>query len=407
MAEAPGIKKRTRRALYEYVREQGMATKNDIAAALNISLPTVTKYLTHFMEAGLLEPRTKLSSGSHGGRSPIAYACAANGRFAIGVDITRDRVRCIVVNLERDVLGGRRTRRAFERSESYFEFVGREVEATIIDAGIDRDRILGVGVAVPGLISETTGVVTYGRVIDNAGLSATDFRRHIPYETRLVHDSEAAGFAEFWSAQTVENAFYISLSKSVGGSVVVRNGMYRGDGEMAGEIGHMRIHDNGLRCYCGRDGCMDPYANSEVLSRHTDGSVEAFFQRLAEGDADVTEAWDHYTSDLAIAIHNIRVMFGSTIILGGDVGAHCGPHIESLRAKVDGLSFLASSSASYLIPCSYTHHPIATGAALYLVDEFRQTLGAVQRGSGRTSGVAPQWADPQEDGSLEPATSAR
>ncbi|WP_228489209.1 ROK family protein [Raineyella fluvialis] len=310
----------------------------------------------------------------------------ADGRFSVGVDITRDRVRCLVVNLERRVLVSRRTRREFERSESYVEFVGHEVAATIEESGVDRSLILGVGVAVPGLISESTGKVTYGRVIDNAGLSAADFARYIPYETRLVHDSEAAGFAEFWDRQTVDNAFYISLSKSVGGSVLIANGMYRGDGELAGEVGHMRIHDHGLRCYCGRDGCLDPYCNSGVLAQHTDGSIEDFFEGLSAGDPEAVEVWERYTSDLAIAVNNIRVMFGCTIILGGDVGAQGGSHLGDVRAKVDRLSFLEAPAETYLVPCSFTEHPIAVGAALYLVDEFRQNLDTALSLASRGSG---------------------
>ncbi|SDB96449.1 Sugar kinase of the NBD/HSP70 family, may contain an N-terminal HTH domain [Raineyella antarctica] len=376
MTGTPGIRNRTRRAVYDYVREQGFATKKDIADALGMSLPTVSKYLNHFLEAGLLEPGPKQSSGSQGGRNPITYACVADGRYAVGVDVTRDRARFLLVNLDRRVLAERRTARRFENTESYYAFVAGEVEVLIEQAGIDRSRIFGVGIAVPGLISETTGKVTYGRVIDNVGLSAADFARHLPYEIRLVHDSEAAGLAEFWSKEAGDNAVYLSLSKSVGGSVLINGGMYRGDGEIAGELGHMRIHDDGLLCYCGRHGCLDPYCNAEVLSRHTDGSVGRFFQELSAGDPELAGVWDHYTSDLAIGIHNIRVMFGCTIILGGDVGSHGRDHLADLRAKVDRLNFLASDSSTFLVPSRFTRHPIAVGAALYLVADFRQNLGA-------------------------------
>ncbi|GAA2178637.1 ROK family transcriptional regulator [Brooklawnia cerclae] len=389
-----GIRKRTRRAIYDFIRERGMATKNDIAGALGISLPTVSKYLTHFMEAGLLEQGAKLSSGSNGGRSPIAYACVADGRLAVGVDVTQDRVTCLVVNLERQVLCQRQAHRDFARSDDYFAFVGAEVETLLADAGVDRDRILGVGVAVPGLISETTGQVTYGRVIDNYGITAADFGRHLRFRTRLLHDSDAAGLAEFWPDHGVDNAFYISLSKSIGGSVLINGEIYRGDGEFAGEIGHLRIHQGGRRCYCGQNGCMDAYCNASVLARHADGSLEGFFSRLGDGDDTLSDVWDRYTSDLAQAIHNIRVLFGCTIILGGDVGAHIRDHMTPLRSKVDRLSFLASHSETFLVPCSYTTQPVATGAALYLVDEFRQDLGPGQPRAGGTSGRALRKAVP-------------
>jgi len=373
-----GIRKRTRRAIYDFIREQGVATQNEIAASLGISLPTVTKYLRHFMAAGLLVQGAKLSSGPNGGRSPITYACVADGRLAVGVDITRDRITCLIVNLEREVLALCHADRGFDRSDAYFEFVGQEVMAMIDETGVDQTRILGVGVAVPGLISETTGQVTYGRVIDNYGITAAGFARHLPFPTRLVHDSDAAGLAEFWPNQTVENAFYISLSNSIGGSVLISDEIYGGDGEFAGEIGHLRIHEDGVRCYCGQSGCVDAYCNAGVLSRQAGGSLDDFFAQLAAGDTAQAEVWDRYTSDLARAIHNVRVLFGCTIILGGDVGSRIHDHMDGLRSKVDCSSFLASHSETFLIPCTYTSQPVATGAALYLVAEFRQDLGPVQ-----------------------------
>lgn len=380
MTTTSGITKRTRRAIYDLIREHGTATQNEIAAALEISLPTVTKYLRHLIEAGLVEQGPKLSSGSNGGRSPISYACVPDGRFAVGVDITRDRITCLVTNLDRGVVTLRQAHRDFDRSDEYFEFVGREVMAMIDEAGIDKARILGVGVAVPGLINEATGQVTYGRVIDNHGITAAGFARHLPFPTRLVHDSDAAGLAEFWPRETVENAFYISLSKSVGGSVRVNDVLYRGDGEFAGEIGHLRIHEGGLRCYCGQFGCVDAYCNAGVLSQQADGSLDDFFARLSEGGPAEVDVWDRYTSDLALAIHNVRVLFGCAIILGGDVGARIHDYMDDLRSKVDGLSFLASHSETFLVPCTYTTQPVATGAALSFVDEFRQDLGPAQGG---------------------------
>lgn len=373
-----GFKKETRRAVYDYIRESGPVTKNSIAIALTLSLPTVNKYIAHFIEAGLVAPGKKVPAGSQGGRSPISYRCLPDGRFAVGVDVTHDSVTCLIVNLERQVVHRHTAARVFERSEHYFAWVGSVVADAVSEAGIDPARILGVGVAVPGLISETTESVTYGRVLNNEGVSVSDFSAHLPYRTRLVHDSDAAGLAEFWPDDAYGSAFYVSLSRSVGGSILINGEIFRGDGEFAGEIGHVRIHTDGELCYCGQRGCMDAYCNAGVLARNADGTLEGFFARLATGDPELERVWDRYTDNLARSIHNIRVLFGCSVILGGDVGAHIGPQMPGLHAKVDRLSFLASNSTTFLYPCNYQDNPVATGAALYLVDEFRQELGPPQ-----------------------------
>lgn len=370
-----GIRRQTRRQIYEFVHEQGLATKREISTALNLSLPTVSKYLTHFVKEGLMRPAAKVSPGLQGGRSPIAYGCVTDGRLAVGVDITRDTITCLLVDLGRNVLAQRNAAVPFDRSDDYFRVVANEIESMITDSGVEQRRILGVGIAVPGLVSETTGSVTYGRVIDNFGMSAEDFGRFIPYRTRIVHDSDAAGQAEFWPDYGPGNAVYVSLSRSVGGSVLIGGEIYRGDGEFAGEIGHLCIHANGLACYCGQRGCMDPYCNSSVLYRHTDGSLDLFFQKLSQNDPDIRAVWDKYASDLALALHNVRVLFGCRIIIGGAVGARIKPYIADIRNKVDALGFLATDSRTFLFPSVYLREPVATGAALYLIDNFRQELG--------------------------------
>lgn len=378
MASKTGFKKESVRAIYDYVRESGPATKNGIAAALNMSLPTVNKYITHFMDEDLMTLGEKMPAGSQGGRSPNSYACIADGRLAVGVDITRESIQCLVVNLEREVIHRRTVRHTFARSDDYFTAVAQTVVDTVKESGIDEQKVLGVGVAVPGLISETSESVTYGQVLQNEGVSVTDFGRHLPYRARLVHDSDAAGLAEFWSGHTGGNAFYISLSRSVGGSILINGEIFRGDGEFAGEIGHVRIHTDGELCYCGQRGCMDAYCNARVLADAADGTLAGFFQRLADDDDHLSDVWDVYTSNLARAVHNVRVLFGCPVILGGDVGAHIRPHMPAIHSKVDRLSFLASNSTSFLHPCNYQDSPVATGAALYLIDEFHQELGPPQ-----------------------------
>lgn len=371
-----GTKKRTRRAFYGYLREKGMATKQDLALDLGLSVPTVSKYLTNFLEAGLLEKAAKLEPGPNGGRSPLAYSCVAAARYAVGVDITRDHVSSLVIDLERTVVHRRQAARPFSRSQAYMEFLGAEIAALITEAGIDVGSLLGVGIAIPGLISKASGAVVYGRVIDNFGLTAEDFGRYVPHKTVLVHDSDAAGLAEFWGNEGLGNAFYISLGRSVGGSVLINNRVYQGEGDFSGEIGHVTIQPDGLECYCGRRGCLDPYCNASVLDSIGAGSLDGFFSALSVGEAAAVEVWARYTAALALAVHNVRCLFGSRVILGGEVGPHLGGHMDALWDSVDALSFRDDPARDYLTPCAYRTESIATGAALFLVQEFLDDPGA-------------------------------
>ncbi|WP_168582338.1 ROK family transcriptional regulator [Gephyromycinifex aptenodytis] len=370
-----GTRSETRRVVYSFIHEQGMATKQDIASALSLSLPTVSKYLSHFLACGFIEKKAKLASGEHGGRSPVAYACIPHARYAIGLDINAARVSAVVITLDQEVVHRRRTVRRFERTPEYLRFLGAEVEELVRESGVDRCAILGVGIAIPGLVSARTGEVFYGKVIDVLGMSAADFGAHLEFPCHLAHDSDAAGLAEFWGRGANSNAFYISLGNSVGGSVLLGGEIYSGDG-VAGEVGHLLVVPGGKRCYCGQRGCLDPYCNATVLSAMADGSVDNFFLLLDSGDAKAEAVWEKYTDILAGALHDIRTIFGCRIILGGDVGVHLAGRLAPLEAKVDALSFREDPAADYLQACRHRTESIATGAALHFVDQFRHDPGA-------------------------------
>ncbi len=378
-----GTRPRARRAFYDFMRTARLATRSDIAENLGLSAPTVSKYLSAFLSADLLEERVKLASGTYGGRNPIAYACVPDARIAVGVDITKERVRTVVVDLECTVLASQRTQREFSRSSDYMEFLGAQVAETVRQSGVSPHNVLGVGIAIPGLIDKHTGEVVYGRVIDVSGMAIEDFTSHTPYSARLVHDSAAAGLAEFWNGEDLKNAFYISLGASVGGSILIEGKIFEGDRDVAGEIGHMHVQPEGLQCYCGRHGCLDPYVNSSVLSSQADGGLDGFFAELSLGNPVITETWESYTSTLARAVHNIRVLFGCSIILGGEVGPYMGEQLSMLRAKVDDLSFRPDPAQDFLLPCDYRTHSVATGAALFLIDDFRQDPGSTSRITSR------------------------
>ncbi len=358
------------RAIYGYVRDRGQATKADIAAALGLSLPTVNKYVAHFLDTGFLHKAAKLASGSHGGRSPVAYSVVPDARVAIGMDVRGSHVTSVLVDLDRHVRADRRTPRPFERSEAYLRFLGDEVKQLVAAADVGRERVLGVTVAMPGLVDTENNEVIYGRVIDNTGMTAAELGRHIDFPTTLVHDSDAAGLAEFSPRFESSNAFYISLGNSVGGAAVINGAVFVGDGVFSAEIGHVRISDDGPTCYCGQRGCFDAHCNAHVLSGLADDSLELFFERLDAGDPAATQAWSTYTDHLARAIHDVRALFGCTIILGGDVGTWLVDRLPEVHTKVDALRWLDDRAEDYVVPANRRSHVISTGAALFLIEEF-------------------------------------
>lgn len=363
------IKHSNRKKIYFYMREHKRATRQQISFDLHLSVPTVTQNLEYLAQNKLLISEISVD-GRGSGRNPTTYTYIPDAKISIGVDITRHHLKLIAIDLDGNVIKYIYRRCLYERTEDYLMLLGNEVDHLIALAGIDPKRILGVSIAVPGLVNSHRGVVIDGRVIDNTGMTHKDFGKYIRYPSRLIHDSDASGFSEIWNSPNIHNAFYISLCNSVGGSVFIDDGVYEGDGLFSGEIGHLMLHPDGLQCYCGQKGCMDPYCNAELLSNLTDGELHLFFERLAQGDNALAEVWETYMNNLASSIISIRMLFGCPVIIGGYVGAFIKPYMQRLWQKIDQKSPFGEKSEYYVFPCKNKTESVATGAALYYIQDF-------------------------------------
>ncbi|NDL68357.1 ROK family protein [Anaerotalea alkaliphila] len=346
-----------------------MATTKEMAYDLKLSLPTITQNLEFLAEQGMIASEKKVATKS-GGRNPIAHSYVPDVKVAIGLDVAKHHIISTIIDLSGNVVKYVYKRQSYERSDDYLKLLGDTVEEIIESVRLDRSKILGVGIAMPGLVSHELDYVVDGRVIDNAGMTCKEASKYIPYPTKLIHDSYASGYSESWMASEIHNLFYISLCDTVGGSVLVNDKIYMGEGLYSGEIGHLKIVPDGKQCYCGQKGCFDSYCNAEVLSMHADGDLELFFERLEQGDEKLQEVWDEYLEYLAQVIIDARMMYGCKIILGGYVGVHMEGHMDALYEKVDPKSPFSEKAKDYVLPCKKKKSSVATGAALYFVDQF-------------------------------------
>lgn len=364
------IRRINRARIYQYLYENGAQSRKNIADALGLSMPTVVQNLLEMKAQGLVEEAGMLAST--GGRKAVAVQVHRDVRFAVGLDITRSHISVVILNVKGDVLCRRRVYRPFELRSAYFEGIAARVEAAVDAAGIDRARILGVGVSIPAIIvGDGTGVTTSFILGD---ITLDHFRAVLPYPCRLCNDASAAARAEQCISGQADSFIYLCLSSSVGGAIVQNGILNSGVNQRSAEFGHMTIVPEGRRCYCGKSGCFDAYCNANLLMRHSDGDLEKFFRLVEQGAVEAVAAWDEYLYYLAVMINNLRTAFDHTVVLGGYVGYHIQRYLPRLRQLVAQRNTF-SDDGSYIQTGHYQNFEAsAVGAAHLYISEFLRNI---------------------------------
>jgi len=136
-------------------------------------------------------------------------------------------------------------------------------------AGISLEKIIGIGIAVPGPVDFDNGIVYE---LPNANRWQNVMLReiyenyyHVP--TIIDKDNHACLLYISWKNNNSDdrNMVFLNMGEGIGTGVMLENKIYRGNRCIAGEIGHISIDLNGEECNCGNRGCMELKASEIAL----------------------------------------------------------------------------------------------------------------------------------------------
>lgn len=325
------VKNNNRNRVLNLVRKTENITKPNVSKELGLSLPTAIQHMKELEELGAIREGDVV--GHTGGRRAKGYSLNENYRYAVGIELTLKEIVIIVVDFCGNQLAGEKFSCTLATDNNYYKMLGELLEQCLERWSIDRERIIGVGIAVPGLVTDDFRKIYYGKPLGVVGVLAEDLGRYIPYPCHMYNNSDAAGYAEILGDEHCKDAVLIRLEKEIGGSVMIDGKVYRGENGKSGKVGHIQLIRGGEECYCGRRGCFNTLCNQKKLEAAGGGSVEDFFAKLGAGDDYCQRVWEDYLQSLAEGITTLRMLFDSQVIIGGVIADYIVPCFEKLVDK--------------------------------------------------------------------------
>ena len=343
------------------------ATKQNIADSLSLSMPTVSLILKDLEKRGLVMKSGTLKSS--GGRKPFVNSLDYGARLSCGIEITQNHLRFVVIDLGENLLFYKKIREPFRNNDEYFKTLAEDLDLFLQENHVDLSKLLGVGIAVPGLVNTKADLLEYSPTLQVKGLPIGSLKKYIPYPVMLNNEANLAGLAEIWKMDEVESAVFLSVNKGVGGAIIIDNKLYNGINGYSGEFGHMTIVQNGLPCSCGKKGCLEAYCSTKVLTEPNFEDVDDFFAALEMGNQYCKQKWDNYLDYLATGVNNIRTVFDSEIIIGGEVDRYLEKYSDIFLEKLLALHSFGGKP-DYLHFSKFNDKASAIGAALLQIDSF-------------------------------------
>jgi glucokinase len=145
-------------------------------------------------------------------------------------------------------------------------------------AGLKLADIAGIGVATPGTMDLTTGMM-----LEPPNMKPwrnVPVRQHIAdtfkLPTAFQNDANAAAFGEYWvgAGKDAKSLVFFTLGTGVGGGIIIFDRVLEGEHSHGGELGHMKIEmTNPRECGCGKFGCLEAYASATAVVKRAKESL--------------------------------------------------------------------------------------------------------------------------------------
>lgn len=256
------------------------AFRAKLAARVGLNRSTASSLVQELIERDLLRETGKNSVGEIG-RPATFLEVNPQAGFIIGVDLSVDFISVLITDFSCRVLWERKfpINSKIIQADAIAKILELVKEALAV-CKEKNNRILGLGLAVPGLVDTNEDTLIYAprfnwRDVPLRKILAESTGLH---EIYIENDANAATLGEhiYGVAGKTGDFIFVFIGKGIGSGLFLNGKLYRGRNGYAGEIGHLPIIAEPFHnlCDCGNLGCWETYANEDTILKRTNARLE-------------------------------------------------------------------------------------------------------------------------------------
>jgi len=253
--------------------------------------------------------------------------------YTVGIDVGGTNIKFGLVNRLGSILARTSldTKKYHRNKQKLINALIEEIKFLICSKNLKSKDISGIGFGLPGLIDSKKGVINFLPNVPgwkNVPLKAI-VQKKLSIPTFIDNDVNLITLGEwkFGAGRGCQNMLCMTLGTGVGAGLVLNNALYRGEGFVAGELGHMPLNEKGPNCNCGGWGCFERYVgnghlllNARKIFKKKNLQLPDVYKLANGGNVRALSFWN----DVAVHIGNalvgvVNLLNPRLIVIGGGV----------------------------------------------------------------------------------------
>jgi predicted NBD/HSP70 family sugar kinase len=381
------LRRVNRAAVLKWLFQEGPLNRSVLARLTGLSAASITNVTAALLDEGLIVEAGRERSDGGRPRAVLQVNPAFGALLGIEVGETRIRIDAFDLAMSLVATAGVASHPQYQPPNETLRIVGLSVSELCEKLAAEGRRVLGVGVAVPGIVGHRGGQLqVHAPNIGWRNVALQPLAEHVGLPVFADNGAKALGQAEMWigAGRGASHAAVALWGTGVGAAIFTDGALYRGATSSAGEWGHTTIVVGGKPCRCGASGCLEAYVGSGGLFEEwsqaepgaacsADPDSESWLDRFVEAaktNDRAVAALDRVATYLGTGIANLVNLFNpEKVVLGGWIGVKLGPVVIDRVRETVGRQALEYTSGGVSIEVGKLGaEAVAVGAALLVVD---------------------------------------
>ncbi|GGE27666.1 N-acetylglucosamine repressor [Pullulanibacillus camelliae] len=250
----------------------------ELSKRLNLGKSTITSLVGNLIDSGCVQEVGSIESPL--GRNPKSLRLNATWRHIIAVHFDTPLLHLALIDLKGNKVSEKRItlEEQVETWHSISELMKASAQQLCSEEGLDWQKdIIGVSVALPGIIDIHSGKAWSRIIIDQSGVSIQELLMNT-FQKRVLVDNDVRALAMAVGRELDDeesDMVTLLVGKGVGAGIVSNGQLIRGGALGAGQVGHIKVSQHGPLCHCGDRGCLESFISNDAL-------LEAFQTKCLE-----------------------------------------------------------------------------------------------------------------------------
>lgn len=324
------MRRQNKYIVLDAIRQMAPISRIQLSKYTKMSPTTITRIVQELEAEGFI--LEGVSEETAIGRRPTLIHMREDALYTIGIEIDCFTIRIGILDFLGKLIAFQEVKCSIKHQyEEAIHLLKRSIENIMTEYQIAQDKLLGIGIGIPGVINNEEGIIVSSEQLKWEKCHIREDLNGV-FGCEVIVDNELKMqiIAEIGDIYTplYSNCILVGIGTGIGASILLNGEVYRGIQNKAGEISHITINPFGEMCHCGKRGCLSMYVSEVTLLKRIPKnlniqSIEEILQCVDQGEQWAIDIQQDVATFLAIAINNLVCLYEpEAVIVSGEIIEH-------------------------------------------------------------------------------------